>query len=108
MKLTETRIKQIILEEIIKLSEQDPQPEQESQPSDQTPADQQSGSYTTSDLKKELVSLGQKIQTIPGLDSTELKLISGIIGFVVKVASNKSAGTQLKKIYDLLERFNEA
>lgn len=97
MKLTETKIRQIILEELTALSEE----EEEQQPSSGT-----GGSYSVSDLKGELISLGQKIQTIKGLDSTELRLVSGIIGLVVKIASEKSGSTALKRIYDMLEKFD--
>jgi hypothetical protein len=98
MKLTESRIKEIILEELQNLFEEEPVPDQQQ--------DEPKGSYTTSDLKKELISLGQKIQSVQGLDSTELKLVSGIIGFVTKIASEKSGATALKRIYDMLEKFD--
>lgn len=91
MKLTETRIKEIILEEI-KILEQDDSGDK--------------ASYGISDLKKELIDLGNTITKVPGLQADELKLISGIIGFVVKIASEKSGGTNLKRVYQLLEKFD--
>ena len=98
MKLTEDRIKKIILEELNELAA-------EAEPAADKPAEK--SSYTSSDLKQELIMLGQKIQSVKGLDANELKLISGIIGTVVDLASKKSGATALKRIYDMLEKFNE-
>ena len=101
MKLTESRIKEIILEEIqtIAEEEQQAQQQQQTQPSDKA-------NYTSSNLKQELIALGQKIQSVKGMDTNELKLISGIIGFVVNISSKKSGATALKKVYDILEKFD--
>lgn len=94
MKLTESRIKEIILEEIQTMYEEEQEPQQ------------QKGTYTSSNLKQELSSLGQKIQSIKGLDSNEMKLMSGIIGFVVNISSKKSGTEALKTVYDMLEKFD--
>ena len=107
MKLTEKRIKQIILEELDRLTEfetDDQKTKQSSATDQQNPADK--SSYTSSDLKKELITLGQKIQSVKGLDPTELKLISGILGTAVGIASKESSSTPLKRIYDMLEKFD--
>ena len=95
MKLTESRIKEIILEEMQTITKE----EQQAQPSDK-------GDYTSSNLKQELIALGQKIQSVKGMDTSELKLISGIIGLVVNISSKKSGATALKKVYDMLEKFD--
>lgn len=97
MKLTEERIKKIILEELNELAA-------EAEPAEKSA---EKSSYTSSDLKQELIMLGQKIQSVKGLDANELKLISGIMGTVVDLASKKSGATALKRIYDMLEKFNE-
>ena len=97
MKLTESRIKEIILEEIQTMAEQEQQ--QQNQPAGKE-------NYSSSDLKQELVALGQKIQSVKGMDTSELKLISGIIGLVVSISSKKSGAAALKKVYDMLEKFD--
>jgi len=102
MKLTEKRIKQIILEELTELTAQAPNEKTQS-------PDQQSdkkSSFTSSDLKKELIALGQKIQSVKGLDPMELQLVSGIIGTAVDIASKNSSSSALKRVYDMLEKFN--
>tara|TARA_R100000388_G_C7218748_1_gene147675 strand:- start:809 stop:1114 length:306 start_codon:yes stop_codon:yes gene_type:complete len=100
MKLTESRIKEIILEEIQTMVEQ----EQQAQQQQNQPAGKEN--YSSSDLKQELVALGQKIQSVKGMDTSELKLISGIIGLVVSISSKKSGAAALKKVYDMLEKFD--
>ena len=100
MKLTESRIKEIILEEIQTMVEQ----EQQAQQHQNQPVGKEN--YTSSDLKQELVALGQKIQSVKGMDTSELKLISGIIGLVVSISAKKSGAAALKKVYDMLEKFD--
>ena len=103
MKLTESRIKEIILEEIQTIAEEEQQAQQQNQQQAQSP---DKGNYTSSNLKQELIALGQKIQSVKGMDTSELKLISGIIGLVVNISSKKSGATALKKVYDMLEKFD--
>ena len=101
MKLTESRIKEIILEEIQTIAEEEQQAQQQQQTQSSDKA-----SYTSSNLKQELIALGQKIQSVKGMDTAELKLISGIIGLVVNISSKKSGATALKRVYDMLEKFD--
>ena len=100
MKLTESRIKEIILEEFQTMVEQ----EQQAQQQQNQPAGKEN--YSSSDLKQELLDLSKKIQSVKGLDSSELKLISGIIGLAISISSKEASATSLKRVYDMLEKFD--
>ena len=99
MKLTEKRLKEIIVEEINNLSEQEPAPE--AAPQSEPKADP---TKSVSQLKKDLLDASKNIQNIKGLDPKEIELISATLGVVLQAASQGSAATILQRIYDVLQK----
>tara|TARA_R100000278_G_C5431868_1_gene150402 strand:+ start:552 stop:860 length:309 start_codon:yes stop_codon:yes gene_type:complete len=99
MKLTQERLKEIILEELNNLSEnpEAPQPGAESgQKVDPT--------KSVTQLKKDLLDASKNIQNVKGLDPKEIELISGTLGVVMQLASETSAGNILQRIYNVLQK----
>ena len=120
MKLTTQKLKKLILEEFKSMKEQTAQagapvpPEEEAAPTPGTPGapeaaggkpdDKEQIVKSTTELKKQLITLSQKITGIPGLDQSEIKLIDGLIGVTVKLAADGSESAILQRVYDVLSK----
>ena len=104
MKLTEDKLKQMIAEELGRLTEEEPEEPAADAAAPEAAGDEKAKVNSTSMLKQELVDLSRNITKIPGLDPNELNLISGMIGTLIKISSTKSAASVLKRVYDVLQR----
>jgi len=94
MKLTEDKLKQMILEEYSRLNEEPPQ--QNAEKVDPT--------KSISQLKQDLLDTSKNIQNVKGLDPTEIESISAVLGAVLQVASAGSAATILQRVHDVLQK----
>ena len=93
MKLTEDRLKAIILEEVAKLEEQEPEKEKAADPV-----------KSLTQLKQDLLDTSKNIQNVKGLDPTEIQSISAVLGAVLQVASAGSAAAILQRVHDVLQK----
>ena len=103
MKLTESKLKKIIYEELKSIYEQ------EEAPAEETPAgspEQQKADPTKSitQLKQDLLQTSKSIQNVKGLDPKEIELISATLGAVLQAASQGSAATLLQRINDVIQK----
>lgn len=105
MKLTEEKLKQIILEEVERFAatnKSEPNRRDNSDAKDASGKEQATDSMTK--LKKELVDVSRNIQNVKGLDAKEISLISGLIGVVLSLSSQGSASTILQRVYNVLQK----
>jgi hypothetical protein len=93
MKLTEDRLKAIILEEVAKIEEQEPEKEKAADPV-----------KSLTQLKQDLLDTSKNIQNVKGLDPTEIQSISAVLGAVLQVASAGSAAAILQRVHDVLQK----
>jgi hypothetical protein len=100
MKLTQERLKEIILEELSSLSENDPA-NPEVAPNAEKPADP---TKSVSQLRKDLLDASKNVQNIKGLDPKEIELISGVLGVVLQLSSEKSSSSILQRVYNVLQK----
>ena len=96
MKLTEDKLKQMILEEYNRFNEQEQVDQQAGEKVDPT--------KSISQLKKDLLDTSKNIQNVKGLDPKEIESISAVLGSVLQVASAGSAATILQRILDVLQK----
>lgn len=112
MKLTEQKLKQIIMEELGHLKEVEPQPAATSPGEAQPPttpepeSSPEKKSLNMSKLGDEMISVGRAIKSskIKGLDAKEIQLVSAIMANVLEVAAAGSAGTLLVRINSVIEK----
>lgn len=108
MKLTQERLKEIILEELDNLSENPESPPAGAPPSANpaaaASAEKADPTKSISQLRKDLLDASKNIQNIKGLDPKEIELISGVLGVVMQLSSEGSASTILQRIYNVLQK----
>ena len=112
MKLTEKKLKQMIIEELSSLNElypfgggtreDTPETDAEKAATQSPEASDKTDSITK--LKRELVDVSRNIQNIKGLDPREINLISGLIGVILSLSSEGSAATVLQRVYNVLQK----
>ena len=93
MKLTESRLKTIILEELSKIEEKEQEQQKAADPV-----------KSLTQLKQDLLDTSKSIQNIKGLDPAEIESISAVLGAVLQVASAGSAATILQRVHDVLQK----
>ena len=112
MKLTEEKLKQMIMEEIGNMDNAKPEeePSQNASPEEKpeqnaNPQDKEKAKVNSvSKLKAELVDLSKNITKVPGLDPNEINLMSGLIATMLKIASSGNGSTIMKRVYDVLQK----
>ena len=108
MKLTQQRLKEIILEELNNLSENPEAAQSGAAPSANSAAGQSAEkadpTKSTSQLRKDLLDASKNIQNVKGLDPKEIELISGVLGVVLQLSSEGSASSILQRIYNVLQK----
>ena len=98
MKLTEQRLKEIIIEELNNLNENpDAQAKDDS-------TDKEQATTSINQLKKDLIDTSRNISNVKGLDPKEIALISAVIGSVIQASSAGSAGTILQRVHDVIQK----
>ena len=102
MKLTESKLKKMIYEELKSIYEKEEAPAE-------TPAgspEQQKADPTKSiaQLKQDLLQTSKSIQNVKGLAPKEIELISATLGTVLQAASQGSAATLLQRINDVIQK----
>lgn len=112
MKLTQKKLKQMIIEEWTKLSEKEVQPPTattDDVASSNVPGGdvKKDPTKSVSQLKKDLLAASQNIQNVKGLDPKEIELISATMGVILQLASSKSSATILQRIHDVLQKQNK-
>tara|TARA_Y100000114_G_scaffold142935_1_gene150012 strand:- start:1500 stop:1799 length:300 start_codon:yes stop_codon:yes gene_type:complete len=97
MKLTQERLLEIIQEEIGNFAEQE---------NVENSSDDQQKGVNLASLGDEMIEAGRAIKgsKVRGLDMNEIKLVSAILANVLEVASEKSSGTLLARLNDLIEK----
>jgi len=107
MKLTQERLKEIILEELNKLSE-NPEAAQAGTPAPTDPAgaggEKSDPTKSVAQLKKDLLDASKNVQNIKGLDPKEIELISATLGSVLQAASEGSAANLLQRIHGVIQK----
>ena len=93
MKLTESRLKTIILEELSKIEEKEQEQQKAADPV-----------KSLTQLKQDLLDTSKNIQNVKGLDPTEIQSISAVLGAVLQVASAGSAAAILQRVHDVLQK----
>tara|TARA_B100000282_G_scaffold135365_1_gene96948 strand:- start:1137 stop:1463 length:327 start_codon:yes stop_codon:yes gene_type:complete len=104
MKLTTTRLKKLILNELKGIQEQEAV--QQPDPNQQAQASEEERVKSTSELATMLLDLSNQVKAgkISNLDPTEINLINGIIGATVAIARDGSGSSILQRVYDVLEK----
>tara|TARA_R100000426_G_scaffold49323_1_gene36410 strand:- start:156 stop:479 length:324 start_codon:yes stop_codon:yes gene_type:complete len=105
MKLTEERLKELILEEFNKINE-NPEQDQQQNPQAQKPTGDKEETQNLMTLGDDMIETGRALKSskVKGLDSSEIKLVSSILANVLDLASNKSSATLLSRLNDLIEK----
>jgi len=108
MKLTQARLKEIILEELNSMSEQEEvapsEPNTAAPEPSAEPEAKADPTKSISQLKKDLLDASKNIQNVKGLDPKEIELISATLGVTLQAASQGSAATVLQRIYNVLQK----
>ena len=103
MKLTESRIKEIIREEVERLNEQDPVDTTEKPPenAEQKPEDQ---TKTIQQLRTFLLNLSKQVTQIKGADAAEVKAIADLIVKMLKAMPQGQVARHIKYADDQLTK----
>ena len=104
MKLTQERLKEIILEELSNLSENPEALQPGAKKAGAEGGQKVDPTKSVTQLKKDLLDASKNIQNVRGLDPKEIELISATMGVVLQAASEGSAAPILQRIYDALQK----
>ena len=115
MKLTSTHLKQLIVEEMMRLSEvepeenpqvQQPKVEPAGNPQAQQSAEKEKKTNSVTALGDEFIQLGKALKgnKVKGIDTTEAPLISSVLGLLLGMGAKGSAGTFLKRLEGLIAK----
>jgi len=99
MKLTQERLKEIILEELNNLSENPMD-----KPATGAPVEKEDPTKSVTQLRKDLLDASKSVQNIKGLDPKEIELISATLGAVLQAASEGSAASLLQRIHGVIQK----
>lgn len=104
MKLTQERLKEIILEELNNLSERPAATQQNTATAGADATQQADPTKSITQLKKDLLDASKNVQNIKGLDPKEIELISATLGSVLQASSQSSAANLLQRIHDVIQK----